>query len=352
MKPARPRAFTLVELLVVIAIIAILVGLLSVGLSSAIASGKKTKELNRLKQVMLAWSMYSGQYEDQLLPGFLDPAVQQSASPAVSWQVHYKNKKGSDLAPSLCQTYPWRLVPYMDYSYEPILGYRESSIENLDVSLYEEPLLTANLPASLLPITDPLLDGAGAALEPAFGYNAYYIGGWWTQVAGVPVVTFGRDRYTPVGSATPRRGGIVATSLAHLTRPSETLVFTSSTFLNSSADPYSRFTEITAGAAWAVPPRLGLDDVWGFGGVVLEGVDVGSTSPLGELFASMSPFVPAPGVGKLMVYENQGIPLSRYGNTVPVGLADGTVKLSSLDELNDVRLWVPAADSRNFAHGP
>lgn len=70
MKNTRRFGFTIVELLVVISIIAVLLSLLLSGLNAASATGRKTKEMNRLKQVLYAWLMYSGQYEDKLLPGF------------------------------------------------------------------------------------------------------------------------------------------------------------------------------------------------------------------------------------------------------------------------------------------
>ena len=355
MNKARRFGFTLIELLVVISIIAILVGLLSSGLSGAISAGKTTKEMNRLRQLMLAWTMYSGQYNDRLLPGFLESGVQQGAQGSAAWQVRYKNKHGTELDPLLCQTYPWRLASYMDFSIDPIMGYRADSEENLDYSSYLAPEIPDNLPASLTGAIP--LQGSGAALQPAFGYNAYYLGGWWEMVSGVPTMKFGNDGYTQAGTTGIARGRVVAQTIGNIPKPSELIVFSASIFLNQSDTPYSKLNEYLPGSAWVVPHKLGQEEVWGFGGVILEGIDVSSNANSDSInpmsaFLSPSPLMQSGDIGKLMVFKNQSVPFNRYGKMVSVGVADGSTKTYSMTALNDIRLWVPVADTLTFSHAP
>src|SRR5258708_30528464 len=75
------QGFTLIELLVVIAIIAILAAMLLPALTAAKKKAQGIGCMNNLKQLQLAWYLYSGDFNEGLVPTGGVPATAGATTP-------------------------------------------------------------------------------------------------------------------------------------------------------------------------------------------------------------------------------------------------------------------------------
>lgn len=302
-RQGRSSGFTIVELLVAIAIIALLIGLLLTGIRAARGAARETQQLNNARQMFVAWSTYAMQNDDACLPGFLDTDVQSA------WKVKYRNASGQQIDPVLTQTYMWRLAGFLDYNTELVLGYLSRGDESFTNSIFEDGSLSFTLPASLTGAI--ALPGGAAALQPEFGYNAFYLGGWWEMEGNTPTMRFMGAKHPTTGTPVAP----VARTTSTITRPENMVVFCGSTF----SDPrlIKEVPEGTPGAAWVAPPYLASTQVWTIG-------------PDGD-------------ANSIQVQSANAVPLRRF-NSVVYGAADGSQSKASYRELWDMSRWTNRAD--------
>ena len=191
--------FTIVELLVVIGIIAILLSLVSISLVQGGQSARQTKALSALKQIGTAWMQYANQSEDRVMPGYMDDGVQ------AAFKIKVRDGGGQRVDPQYCRTYSFRLLPFLDN----------------DRSLMYDYVPDNEMPSELPPqvISD----------QPAFGYNAFYVGGWWTSETGAPKMRFSGTGYFGTGGQLVQRQEVVVRALAQVERTSDLIVFSAST---------------------------------------------------------------------------------------------------------------------------
>ena len=162
MSTRRGRGFTIVELLVVIGILALLMGMLLPALNSVQKKSSKAREVNSLRQVGIAWQLYTNSSNDKILPGYLEDLVQSD------WHVSSQFRDGSTVLATLARPYTWRLMPYLDYNHEMIHGHIDEADFN-PLSMSQDNVLANE---------EFMAEATAIAYEPAFGYNAYYVGGW------------------------------------------------------------------------------------------------------------------------------------------------------------------------------
>ncbi|MDZ4830139.1 MAG: type II secretion system protein [Phycisphaerae bacterium] len=331
------RAFTIVEMLVVIAVIAALISLLAVGLQAAQRSSKRTRQLSELRQIYTAWMQYANTYSDSLMPGFVDEGVQ------AAWKVSYKYKDGTKIPAQYAQTYPWRLLPYLDHNFATLYDYLDvGSDDDLKPKNFDGSANTAGMQI----VSD----------QPAFGYNAYYLGGWWkTDLTNGPTLTFGNSTWQDAAGATVT-GRVVATKYAGIINSESMIVFAASTFRQPGFYNESK-EEGMVGSPWLVPHTLADQQIWEpSDGDTFEQMQAASLS-MASLHASATlaqQVTTVAGQTGLKVHQAQGVPLRRFGPTVALIHADGHTAPAGLGELLDQRRWMnpawSATNSLNFTH--
>lgn len=300
--------FSLIEVLVVMAIIGILLALLLPAIGGARRRSFKAREMNDIKNVGHAWMLYGNSNNDAALPGFLEPAVQEKPVQGVSrgWGVRYKFPDTSAIpinAANLAGPWTWRLLSYLSWDHGVVhshLGEAQSDTFSL------------------------VSEGKGVAYEPAFGYNALYLGGWWAMHSVGGVQTPYYRYYTDCGLAAPKRALSIPQGISQIFRPSDMTVFCAST--NYAATGFfSRLPSTTAGYHMVAPPMIGKNEQWRFN----------KSDPTG---------------GVEILAEGACAPLARYTGSIAIMSADGHVEQQGFNFLQDMRKWVNSAEAFEYQH--
>ena len=334
---SRPsvRAFTIVELLVVISIIAILLSVVSVGIVQAGKTARQTKALSGLKQVATAWTQYANQNDDRAMPGFLPDSVQ------AAFKIKVRDRDGNRVDAQFCRTYSYRLLPFLEHDRSIMYDY---------IADYEQ---TSEIPPGEI------------ADNPAFGYNAYYLGGSWYDDGSGPKMRFSGTGYYKAPGQLVDRQEMVARTLSQIQRPSDMIVFGSS----FAAQPgfVKNPNELARGSAWIVPSRLATTQIWAASdGTVFDTMQrPGAMLPsdAGQFLASLfgSRQVPqrqsavlVQGGAGMDVFVAESVPLRRIKNTVPTVRADLSTEAQGLRDLMNQSRWMNNAgyceDPVAFSH--
>ena len=337
----RRQGFTIVEMLIIIAIITLLMGLLVPALGGVRHRAHKMEEIHALRQVAYAWNMYANSNNDYALPGYVDPDVQ------ADWTARYQFMDRSVIPPAIAAPWTWRLMPYLDYNHEMVHGH-------LDEPEFDMISMTANQIAADADLFDEAVE---LAERPSFGYNGYYVGGWWDERVEIPPSEPGGEpdviwRYrfwdAKPGGATPLDPSIsvVARSPGTIRDPSNLIIFCSSAQVPPGL--YRKWLEETPGWHLVTPPILANQQQWmsgrtgaqagDVGALILGQVQVGTGLDDGTLEAVASPLA--------------SVPIGRYTGKVAAVYADLHCTTESPGKLSDQRKWIYSADTKDFTHSP
>jgi hypothetical protein len=296
-------------------------GVLLPALSGVRKRSAKATEVNSLKQIYYAWSMYANHSNDSAVPGYLDVDVQEA------WQVEYQYPTTPQAATPGDTTIPpapdytstdnvagpwtWRLLQYVDHSHEVIHGYADET----DESIFEL-----------------VNEGAEVAEEPAFGYNGLYLGGWWrmqspgTGQPAKPLVHF--FDHCCVEDDTRLT---IPTTLAQIHRSTEMVAFCSSSkFQDSATTLHVKIPSDIPGAHLVTPPTVGVSLQW-------------KSDPSDPTAVHIEP-------PTLQFFEAVFSPIGRYTGYAAVAWADGHCDSQGINALNSQSHWINNAEGRTYTH--
>jgi prepilin-type N-terminal cleavage/methylation domain-containing protein len=292
LKQIRANGFSIIEIIVVIAIVGVLAAIIVPALKSARMRAHKVQELSLISQSGKAWAMHTTDHQGKLLDGYISADVQQYRD--LAWAFpdesivppapNYEPGQPNDAGP-----WPWRLLSYLNNDWRSLLFYKEVEWDDAG---------------------DELRDNAAeVATQPAFGYNGFYLGGWWEldNHSGKPKMIFKSVTLTD-----GQKECVVATHDAQIKKANKQIVFCST--FSAEAGTYGELPNDTDGSHFAIPSILARVEKW------------------------------RPQIGNTIeVNSDTFVPLGRF-NTMPVICnADGSATAVEIETLVDQSLWIPKA---------
>jgi len=191
------------------------------------------------------------------------------------------------------------------------------------------------------------------AEQPRFGYNGYYVGGWWemVEIEGDAVSRYRFWDTNPGGGATLAPSvPVVARSPGTIRDPSNLIIFCSSTQVEEPGR-YRKWLAETPGWHLVTPPILANQQQWLSG---RAGAHAGLAAAAGGLILAQGYQVGTGLDDRTLeaVATPASVPIGRYTGQVAVVYADLHCATESPGALSDQRKWIYSADTKDFTHSP
>lgn len=283
------RAFTLIELLIVIAVIAVLISIMAPSLARARQMAKQTREMSGARQLMVAFTCYSGDNKGAILPGY-------PSTDAVGGSAIILDDRGKRIYGPEAQRYPWRIVPYLGNDFSAM--YNDAKVLS---SLKSRESTYSAIGESW---------GYVGSLFPSFGMNIAFVGGSDKHYANDKLVI-------------SKFGRFYATKIDEISRPSRLI-----SFISARANPKDLDAE--SGAS-AVATMLGQDRFDGYFMVDAPYFTTRNWQPTYEETA-------------ISAKKNSGYVSCRYAKKAMVSAMDGHVEFLTWTELDDMTRWANLAN--------
>ncbi len=284
--PMDRRGFTLVELLVVVAVIAVLVSILLPALGHARRSARQVHGMSNLRQVLMGYRYYTDESNGSIMYGYLPGGDVEG-----QYFLIRDPDSGHTFGPPVNQRYPWRLSPYVRNVWGVLYSHRPPR----------------DVPLSTDETNDAFMKAYYISIEPTFGINAVFVGGYAGLYQG----------FEPLGggSYAPKRNAHVVFREAEVQRTAELITFAESKWRGGGIE------EGDQGFHWVTPPNC-KGERWRVENDRIQIVDQ---------------------TGALI-----GLPEGRFKNQAITGFFDGHVETRSPSQLRSMRLWANWADDDDY----